>query len=195
MGEGLSSPAPYSAPRHWHPPTSPHFLHHFHGHSIPGTLAHFQSLTPTWIQQWPPLEGCTASPPPRQPLPGILAASPPAPYPHTHTCVPFPRGPGVLARNSTPVPSTQRLSLSPFLLSAWLCLDLTHPLVACPLSGSPKGFTEAWGTGSHRSQKPQAPRAGLGVPLGCQHLRSGLLGGLLSCTQTCRGLGDAEVVA
>lgn len=79
-------------PRHWHPPTSPHFLHHFHGHSIPGTLAHFQSLTPTWIQQWPPLEGCTASPHPRQPWPGILALSP-SPLPtHSHVCA-FPRGP------------------------------------------------------------------------------------------------------
>lgn len=115
---------------------------------------------------------------------------------HWHMCL-IPWHPGVLARNSTPIPSTPRHSLSPSLFPAWSFLDLTHALVGCQLVPSPtdcQGGLE--GTGSQRCQKPQAPEQGWACPSAAsQHLQSGLLRVLLSCTQTSRDLRDSEVVA
>lgn len=115
-------------------------LSRLHGHCFPGTTAHFQSLTPKWIQ------GCTAPPHPSQHSPGILAVSPSLSPSHKHVC-PGPWHPEVLARNSAPIPSTQKHSLFPSLLSAWPCLDLTHPLVGCRLIPSPiRHLGKPWGT-------------------------------------------------
>lgn len=166
-GRGLSSQAPYSAPRHWHPPTSPHFLHT----SFPWSLHSWD--TGPFPKSNPSIDPAVASlrrlhciPTSQTALAWDPSCLTPSPLPtHSHA-VPFPRDPGVLARNSTPVPSTQRLSLSPFLLCAWLCLDLTHPLVACPLTGSPRGFTGGLGdwvtllseTTGPKSRAGRAPR-------------------------------------
>ena len=107
---------------------------------------------------------CPAPPHPSQPSPGILPASPSLSPAHSHMC-PGPWHPGVLARNSTPIPSTRKHSLSPSLLSAWPCLDLTHPLVGCQLIPSPTGFKGSLGDGvALLSQKPQAPEQGWACP-------------------------------
>ena len=99
---------------------------------LPGTLTHFQSLTPTWMHQWSPLRRlhCISASQPAPAWDSSCLTLPLTPLTHSHMCL-FPWHPGVLARNSTPISSTPRHSLSPSLLSAWPCLDLTHPLVAC----------------------------------------------------------------
>ena len=98
-------------------------LSHLHGHCVPGTLAPFQSLTPTWVQQWPPFDALHPHIP-ASPSLGSCLPHPPS-LPHTHTCA---QAPGT----QESWPGTQRPFLAPESTPRLLPSSLPGPALILP---------------------------------------------------------------